>query len=155
MYRRFGNSYWSHLHRFTARWYLIIHPMTMGPLWVQKLRQGTTFQRCLIAKETGYSNVTVLELVKIFPALHGTWYSLTVFTKRRHLFVSYARLFKLAPFHSMYFRSVLISSFNLVLVEGPFPSGFPTKNSVHFSSPRLFDPHCFGYPNQGVDAYKS
>ena len=83
----------------------------------------TPFWRVLLEKLTG------LQLVKKFPAFHGTRRSITALTSVRHLFLSWAN-----PIQSIYpqptsWRFVLILSthLRLGLPSGPFPSGFPTK----------------------------
>ena len=73
--------------------------------------------------------LTVLQLVKEFPAFHGTRRFITALTSVRHLSLSWAN-----PIHSIYphltsWRSTLILSthLSLGLPSGLFPSGFPTK----------------------------
>ena len=70
-----------------------------------------------------------LQLVKKFPAFHGTRRFITALTSVRHLSLSWA-----SPIQSMYphptsWRSILIPSthLRLGLPSGLFPSGFPTK----------------------------
>ena len=74
-------------------------------------------------------NLSCLQLVKKFPAIHGTRRFITALTSIRHLSLSWAR-----PIHSIYphptsWRSILILSTHLHprLSSGLFPSGFPTK----------------------------
>ena len=71
-----------------------------------------------------------LQLVKKFPAFHGTRRFITALTSVRHLSLSWA-----SPIHSIFlhptsWRSILILSthLRLGLPSGLFPSGFPTKN---------------------------
>ena len=73
--------------------------------------------------------LTGLQLVKKFPAFHGTRTFINALTSVRHLSLSWA-----SPIHSIYphpssWRSVLILSthLRLGLPSGLFPSGFPTK----------------------------
>ena len=79
--------------------------------------------RVLLQKLTG------LQLVKKFPAFHGTQRFITAFTSVRHLSLSWA-----SPIQSIYprptsWRSILILSthLRLRLPSGLLPSGFPTK----------------------------
>ena len=73
--------------------------------------------------------LTVLQLVKKFPAFHGTRRFITALTSVRHLSVSWT-----SPIQSMYpdptsWRSILIlyTHLSLCLPSGLFPSGFPTE----------------------------
>jgi len=83
----------------------------------------TPWCRVLLEKLTGS------QLVKKFPAFHGTRRFITALTTFRHLSLSWA-----SPIQSIYpqltsWRSVLILSthLRLGLPSGLFPSGFPTK----------------------------
>ena len=83
----------------------------------------TTWCRVLLEKLTG------LQLVKKFPAFHGTRRFITALTSVRHLSLSWA-----SPIQSIYtsptsWRSILILSthLRLGLPSGLLPSGFPTK----------------------------
>ena len=92
----------------------------------------TPWCRILLEKLTG------LQLVKKFPAFHGTRRFITVLTSVRHLSLSWAN-----PIHSTYphptsWRSILILSthLRLGLPSGVFPSRFPTKTQyTPLSSP--------------------
>ena len=84
----------------------------------------TPWCRVLLEKLTG------LQLVKKFPAFHGTRRFITALTSARHLSLSWA-----SPIQSMYphpnsWRSILILSTHqrLGLPSGLLPSGFPSKN---------------------------
>ena len=83
----------------------------------------TPWCRVLLEKLTG------LQLVKKFPAFHGTRRFITALTSVRHLSLTWA-----SPIQSIYpyptsWRSILILSthLRLGLPSGLFPSGFPTK----------------------------
>jgi len=82
----------------------------------------TPWCRVLIEKLTG------LQLVKKFPAFHGTRRFITAFTSVRHLSLSWASPIKSIYPHPTSWRSVLILSTHLCLglPSGLFPSGFPT-----------------------------
>ena len=83
----------------------------------------TPWCRVLLEKLTG------LQLVKKFPAFHGTRKFITALTSFRHLSLSW-----LSPVQSIYphptsWRSILILSthLRLGLPSGFLPSGFPSK----------------------------
>ena len=79
--------------------------------------------RVLLEKLTG------LQLVKKFPAHHGTRRFITAFTTVRHLSLSWARPIQSIYPHPTSWRSILILStyLRLGLPSGLLPSGFPTK----------------------------
>ena len=73
--------------------------------------------------------LTVLQLVKKFPAFHGTRRFITVLTSVRHLSLSWANPIQSTYPHPTSWRSILILSthLRLGLPSGLFPFGFPTK----------------------------
>ena len=91
----------------------------------------TPWSRVLLEKLTGF------QLVRKFPALYGTWRFVTAFTSARLLSLSWASSIQSIPPHPTSWRSILIlySHLPLGLPSGLFPSGFPTKTSLHLSSP--------------------
>ena len=74
--------------------------------------------------------LTGLQLVKKFPAFHGTRRFITARTSVRHLSLSWANPIQSIYPHPTSWRSILILSthLRLVLPSGLLPSGFPTKN---------------------------
>ena len=94
----------------------------------------TPWCRVLLQKLTG------LQLVKNFPAFHGTRRFITALTSVRHLSLSWASPIQSIYPHPTSWRSVLILSTHqrLGLPSGLFPSGFPTKTLyTALSSPIL------------------
>ena len=82
-----------------------------------------------------HEKVTGLQLVKKFPAFHGTRRFITALTSIRHLPLSWASPIQSIYPHPTSWRSILILSthLRLGLPSGLFPSGFPTKT--------LYTPH--------------
>ena len=83
----------------------------------------TPWCRVLLEKLTG------LQLVKKFPAFHGTRRFITALTSVCHLSLSWASPIQSIYPHPTSWRSILILSahLRLGLPSGLFPSGFPTK----------------------------
>ena len=75
-------------------------------------------------------NLTGLQLVKKFPAFHGTRRFITALTSVRHFSLSWASPIQSIYPHPTSWRSILILSthLRLGLTSGLFPAGFPTKN---------------------------
>ena len=95
----------------------------------------TPWCRVLLEQLTG------LQLVKKFPAFHGTRRFITALTSVRHLSLSWARPIQSIYPHTTSWRSILILSthLRLGLPGGLFPSGFPTKTLYTPSHP--YAPH--------------
>ena len=95
----------------------------------------TPWCRVLLEKLTG------LQLVKKFPAFHGTRRFITALTSVRHLCLSWARPIQSIYQHPTSRRSILILSTHqrLGLPSGLLPSGFPTK-ILRDASPRNTPP---------------
>ena len=92
----------------------------------------TPWCRVLLEKLTG------LQLVKKFPAFHGTRRFITALTSVRHLSLSWASPIQSIYRHPTSWRSVLIKSthLRLGLPIGLLPSGFPIKTLyIPLSSP--------------------
>ena len=80
--------------------------------------------------------LTVLKLVKKFPAFQGTRKFITALTSVRHLSLSYASPVQSIYPHPTSWRFILILSthLHLGLPSGLLPSGFPTKTLYTFLS---------------------
>ena len=96
----------------------------------------TPWCRVLLEKLTG------LQLVKKFPAFHGTRRFITALTSVRHLSLSWANPIQSTYPHPTSCRSILILSthLRLGLPSGLLPSGSPTK-TLHTLSPQPYAPH--------------
>ena len=96
----------------------------------------TPWCRVLLEKLTG------LQLVKKFPAFHGTPRFITALTSVRHLSLSWTSPIQSIYQHPTSCRYILILSthLRLGLPSGLFPSGFPTK-TLHTPSPHPYAPH--------------
>ena len=83
----------------------------------------TPWCRVLLEKLTG------LQVVKKFPAFHGTRRFITALTSVRQLSLSWASPIQSIYLHPTSWRSVLIlfTHLRLGLSSGLFPSGFPTR----------------------------
>ena len=102
--------------------------------------------------------LTDLQLVKKFPAFHGSRMFITALTSVRHLSLSWASPIQFIYPHPTSWRSILILSthLRLGLPSGLFPSGFPTKtlytplltHTRHMPNPshssRFYHPHNIG-----------
>ena len=88
----------------------------------------TPWCRVLLEKLTG------LQLVKKFPAFHGTRRSITALTTVHHLSLSWASPIQSIYPHPTYWRSILILSthLRLGLPSGLLPSGFPSKSRASY-----------------------
>ena len=96
----------------------------------------TPWCRVLLEKRTG------LQLVKKFPAFHGTRRFITALTSVRYLSLSCASPIQSIYPHPTSWRSILILSthLRLGLPSGLFPSGFPS-NTLYTPSPHPYAPH--------------
>ena len=96
----------------------------------------TPWCRDLLEKLTG------LQLVKKFPAFHGTQRFISELTSVRHLSLSWASPIQSIYPHSTSWRPILILSthLRLGLPSGLFPSGFPPRPHTP-PSPHPYAPH--------------
>ena len=76
-----------------------------------------------------FEKLTAFQLVKKFPAFHGTRRFITTLTSVRHLSLSWASPIQSIYPHPTSWRSILIlfTHLRLGLPSGLLPSGFPTK----------------------------
>ena len=83
-----------------------------------------------------------MQLVKKFPAFHGTRRFIAALTSVRHLSLSWASPIQSIYPHPTSLRSILILSthLRLGLPSGLFPSGFPTR-TLYTPSPHQYAPH--------------
>jgi len=105
----------------------IIHPSTpRSPQWslIYLLTNSLTPWYRVLEKLTG------LQLVKKFPAFHGTRRFITALTTVRHLSLFWASPIQSTYLHPTSCRSILIlfTHLRLGLPSGLIPSGFPTKS---------------------------
>ena len=96
----------------------------------------TPWWRALLDKLTG------LQLVKKFPAFHGTRRFITALTSVRHLSLSWASSIQSIYAHPTSWRSILILStrLRLGLPSGSFPPVSPARPYIP-PSPHLYPPH--------------
>ena len=103
---------------FHAPYFIVICGLSGSTIYLL-----TPWCRVLLEQLTG------LQLVKKFPAFHGTRKFITALTSVRHLSLSWASPFQSIYPHPTFWRPIPILSthLRLGLPSGLFPSGFPTK----------------------------
>ena len=112
--------------RLEKSWLLVIHQKLSVRFLHRRLHYTylpTPWCRVLLQKLTG------LQLVKKFPAFHGTRRFITALTSVRHLSLSWASPIQSMYRHPIFWRSILILSthLRLGLPSGLFPFSFPTN----------------------------
>ena len=107
---------------------------TFSPVWVQRAKHETYLVNLHLYLLTPWCRVlleklTSLQLVKKFPACHGTRRFITALTNVRHLSLSWASPIQSINPHPTCWISILILSIHLSLgfPSGLLPSGFLTK----------------------------
>ena len=140
----------------------LVFPLTALSLFYSTLKLGTLRTSILTYLLTPWCRVlleqlTGLQLIKKFPAFHGTRRFITAVTSVRHLSLSLASPIQSIYPHPTSWRSILILSphLRLGLPSGLFPSGFPTKtlytplsSPIHATCPAhsspFYHPHNIG-----------
>jgi len=120
------STLWFYGCNFISQWALKCfgHSWPSSRWWKQEFKNLLTpWRRVLFEKLTG------LQLVKKFPAFHGTRRFITALTSVRNLSLSWASPIQSIYPHPTSWRSILISSahLRLGLPSGLLPSGFPRK----------------------------
>ena len=95
----------------------------------KKTYYNLTYIETTLCSTVLLEQLTDLQLVKKFPAFHGTRRFITALTSVRHLSLSWASPIQSTYPHLTSWRSILILSthLRLGLSSGLFPSGFTTK----------------------------
>ena len=129
--------------RVLSLWPRYISETSLSGYWLPVLvttRCSLLTPRCRVLLE----QLTGLQLVKKFPAFHGTRMFITTLSSVRHLSLSWASPIQSIYPHSISCRSFLILSIHLRLglPSGLFPSSFPTKTLY------LLTPWCTVLPEQ-------
>ena len=139
---------WNTLHskKNSGRYYTCTYVFTPNIRYPRRILMKLEFQR-LTYLLTPWCRVllkklTDFQLVKKFPAYHGTRRFITALTSVRHLSLSWASPIQSIYLHPTSWRSVLILSthLRLGLPNGLFPSGFPTK-TLYTPCPHPYLPH--------------
>ena len=122
------------LHREVG-WVVVLRAAAWVVLAVRMV-PCTPWCRVLLEKLTG------LQLVKKFPAFHGTRRFINALTSVRYLSQSWTSIIQSIYPHPTSWRSILILSthLRLGLPSGLFPSGFPPK-TLYTPSPHPYAPH--------------
>jgi hypothetical protein len=143
-------SIWPAVHMPKHRLFLchsvLLHPMLLTRIITPQT--VTPWSRVLLERPI------VAWQVKKFTAFYGTGRFITVFTRARHLSLSWASCIQSTPFHpiSLKIHSNIIFPWTPGVPSGLFPSGFPTKilygflNSLVRATFPTY-PHLFNHPN--------
>ena len=134
LFQNFGLSSFCHFQGKSVTRFLRFE--TSKKLLIRLTYLLTPWCRVLLEKLTG------LQLIKKFPAFHGTRRFITALTSVRQLSLSWASPIQSIHPHPTFWRSILILSTHLCLglPSGLFPSGFPTK-TLYTPSPHPYAPH--------------
>ena len=134
------NNYtrWQWLPKTLYRSEVVKRYLRLGWQWSVVLNRNLLTPWCRVLLE----QLTGLQLVKRFPAFHGTRRFITALTSVRYLSLSWASPIQSTYPHSTSWRSILILSthLRLGLPNGLFPPGFPTK-TLYAPSPHPYAPH--------------
>jgi hypothetical protein len=97
--------------------------------WRECRRSELLVSKLTLRSRVLLEKLIVMQLFKRFPALHGTWRFITLFTRDHHWFLSRSRCIQSTLSHPISLISTLIlsSHLHLGLPNGLIPSGFLTK----------------------------
>ena len=138
-----GGMLWPIRLQYAGAWISTENPYTCIHVWVciyMHIYILTAWCRVHLEQLTG------LQLVKKFPAFHGTPKFITALTSIRHLSISWVSPIQSIYPHPTAWRSILLLYTHLCLglPSGLFPSGFPTK-TLYTPSPHPYAPHEYPY----------
>jgi len=129
----------------TRSWYSCNYSCTSSWWWMStpetcRAYSLTAWRRVLLEKLTG------LQLVKKFPAFHGTRRFITALTSARHLSLSWPSSIQSIYPHPTSWRSILMLSTHLRLgLPGDLlPSGFPSSRAAYRNSINWIQSHLVG-----------
>ena len=116
----------------------LLVPSLVGVVFLLRLLYYLLTPWCRVLLE----QLTGLQLVKKFPAFHGTRRFITALTSVRHLSLSWASPIQSVYPHPTSWRSIRILSthLHLGLPSGLFPSSFPSK-TLYTPCPHPYAPH--------------
>jgi len=130
----FPTLYRNSQRNFSMKYYIIIHVRYLLTHLITYLL--SPWCSLLLLQLTG------LQLIKIYPAFHGTRRFITTLTSVRQLSLSWISPIQSIKLHSISWRSILIlfTHLCLSLPSGLFPADFATK-TLYTPSPHPYAPH--------------
>ena len=114
---------------FVLLFFLLLEQWCSRQMALQSFKQYLLTSWCIVLLE----KLNGLQLVKKFPAFHGTRRFITALTSVLHLSLSWASPSQSIYPHPTSWRSILILSTHLLLdlPSGLLPSGLPSKTPIH------------------------